>query len=89
MDKDTPLLSKKESLLVKITKTFLMLTIVLSVTMIILNGIAYITKTGNGEDPKKLIWNLLYIALGILLALFSVVIINLMRSVGESTLEKI
>ncbi|MDR0860052.1 MAG: hypothetical protein LBO09_03570 [Candidatus Peribacteria bacterium] len=81
--------TKEDSLLVKVTKTFLMLTIVLSVTMIILNGIAYISKTGNGEDPKKLIWNLLYIALGILVALFSVVIINLMRSVGESTLEKI
>jgi hypothetical protein len=67
-----------------------MLTIVLSVTMTIINGIIYITKSGNGEDPSKARWNLLYIAVGILLALFSVVIINLLRSVGgEQTLGQI
>jgi multisubunit Na+/H+ antiporter MnhB subunit len=66
-----------------------MLVIVLSVTMVILNGIAYISKSGMGEDPSKARRNLMYIAIGILVALFSVVIINLMRSIGESTLEKI
>ncbi|MDR0369053.1 MAG: hypothetical protein LBH96_00515 [Candidatus Peribacteria bacterium] len=73
----------------RITKFILMLTIVLSVTMIILNGIQYITKSGNGEDPSKSRTNIIYIVVGIMLALFSVVIVNLLRSVGESTLKEI
>jgi hypothetical protein len=57
--------------------------------MIILNGIQYIIKSGSGEDPSKIRMNLYYIAFGIILALLSVVIINLLRSVGESTLKNI
>lgn len=81
--------SKNESIIMRITKFILMLTIVLSVTMIILNGIQYITKSGNGEDPSKSRTNIIYIVVGIMLALFSVVIVNLLRSVGESTLKEI
>lgn len=81
--------SKNESIIMRITKFILMLTIVLSVTMIILNGIQYIIKSWNGEDPSKSRTNLIYIVVGIILALFSVVIVNLLRSVGESTLKEI
>ena len=55
--------------------------IVLSVTMVIFNGLQYIWKSGSGEDPKKAQTNLMYVVVGIILALFSVVIINLLRSV--------
>ena len=81
--------SKNESLIIRITQFILTLTIVLAVTMVIINGIQYITKSANGEDPSKTRWNLFYLAIGLLLALFSVVIINLFRSVGESTLKTI
>ncbi|MDR2189712.1 MAG: hypothetical protein LBP53_00495 [Candidatus Peribacteria bacterium] len=88
-DPETDILKQRPSTIIKITQFILMLTIVLSVTMTIINGILYITKSGNGEDPSKARWNLVYIACGILVALFSVVIINLLRSVGESTLKEI
>ena len=81
--------SQDESVLIRITKFILMLTIVLAVTMIILNGIQYIVKSGNGEDPSKSRNNLIFIVVGIILALFSVVIVNLLRSIGESTLNDI
>jgi hypothetical protein len=61
-----------------------MLTIVLAVTMVIYNGFLYITMTGSGEDPKKAQTNLMYIVIGIIIALFSVVIINLLRSAGTT-----
>ena len=81
--------SKNASIIVRISQFLLMLTIVLSVTMTIINGIQYIVKSGNGEDPSKTRMNLVYIVVGILVALFSVVIINVFRSVGESTLKEI
>ncbi|MDR2415114.1 MAG: hypothetical protein LBD75_00395 [Candidatus Peribacteria bacterium] len=87
-DKETDTLQKNQSIIIRITQFILMLTIVLAVTMTIINGILYITKSGNGEDPIKTRWNLLYIAGGILLALFSVVIVNLLRSaLNEETIE--
>jgi hypothetical protein len=87
-DSDTDTLEKRPSILIRITQFILMLTIVLAVTMTIINGILYITKSGNGEDPSKVRWNLLYVAIGILLALFSVIIVNLLRSaLNEETLN--
>ena len=80
---------RNDSIIIKITRFLLMLTIVLSVTMTIINGIQYIIKSGNGEDPSKLRMNILYIVIGILVALFSVVIVNLFRSVGETTLKEL
>jgi cytochrome bd-type quinol oxidase subunit 2 len=82
-------LKKNDSLVIRITRFILMLTVVLAVTMVIINGIQYITKSANGEDPSKTRWNLFYLVIGLLLALFSVVIINLFRSIGETTLDGI
>ena len=79
----------KQPLVVKIAKILLMLTIVLSVTMIIVNGIQYIIKSGNGEDPADARKNLIYIVVGIILALLSAVLVTLFRSVGESTLQQV
>jgi hypothetical protein len=60
------------------------MTIVLSVTMIIFNGMQYIIKSGSGEDPKKAQTNLVYIVVGIIIALSSVVLINLFQSAGKT-----
>lgn len=81
--------NQKGSLFIRITRFLLMMTVVLSITMIIVNGIQYILKTGTGEDPKDVVKNIVFIGVGIILALSSVLIINLLRSVGETTLKEI
>jgi hypothetical protein len=77
-------ISHQDSIIIRITRFLLMLTIVLAVTMIILNGMQYIIKSGSGEDPSKIRSNLIYVVVGIVLALFSVVLINLLRSAGTT-----
>ena len=77
-------IGQKGSIVVRITRFALMLTIVLAVTMIIFNGMQYIIKSGTGEDPKKVQTNLVYVVVGIILALLSVVLINLLRSTGHT-----
>ncbi len=57
------------------------MTMVLGVTMIIYNGILYIVKASKGENPKDILHNILYVGVGILLALFSVLIIRLVASI--------
>lgn len=79
--------STREPLLVRFTKFLLRLTIVLSVTMIIYTGIRYILAAGEEEWAKNARQNLVYIILGILLALMSYGIIILIESVGFSTLS--
>jgi hypothetical protein len=79
--------STREPLLVRFTKFFLRLTIVLSVTMIIYTGIRYILAAWEEEWVKNARQNLVYIILGILLALMSLGIITLIESVGFSTLS--
>ena len=72
---------------VKITRLLLILTIALSVTMILYNWMIYIIETWQGKEWKSLIKNVVLIVVGILIALFSVVIINLIQSV-PTTLDK-
>lgn len=79
--------STREPLLVRFTKFLLRLTIVLSVTMIIYTGIRYILAAWEEEWSKNARQNLLYIVLGIFLALMSYGIIILIESVGFSTLS--
>lgn len=79
--------STREPLIVRFTKFLLRLTIVLSVTMIIYTGIRYILAAGQEEWEKNARDNLMYIILGILLALMSYGIITLIESVGFSTLS--
>ncbi|GHW02656.1 hypothetical protein AGMMS50249_4420 [candidate division SR1 bacterium] len=80
--------SKDDPIFTRIVKFFLILTIVLSVTMIIINGITYITKSNSGEDPAKSRRNLLYIAIGIVIALMATTIITIFQSAGND-LQKI
>lgn len=81
-------ISKQEPLIVRITKLILRITLVLSVTMIIVNGIQYMVEVSNWKDlisnetSKKLI----NIAIWIIIALASVGIINLITSITYSSL---
>jgi len=80
---------RRPSLLVQFSKFLLRLTIILSITMIIYNGVMYVIKASKGENPKEIYSNILYIVLGILLGLSSVVIIRLISSIWQTTLTGI
>lgn len=72
---------------VKIAKLLLILTIALSVTMILYNWMIYIIETWQWKEWKSLIKNVILIVVGILVSLFSVVIINLIQSI-PTTLDQ-
>lgn len=76
----------KASLLVQITQALLTATIVLSITMLIYNGILYMVKSSKGENPKEVINNIIRIAGGILLALLSIMIVKFASSIGATTI---
>jgi hypothetical protein len=76
----------KQSVVVKATRLLLVLTIALSVTMILYNGMQYIIETWQGKEWKSLAKNVVLIIVWILIALFSSIIITLIQSVPESTL---
>lgn len=76
----------KPSLLVQITQALLTATIVLSITMLIYNGIQYMIKSSKGENPKEVVNNILWIAGGILLALLSLMIVKFAASIGATTI---
>ena len=78
---------KKSSLLVHITRSLLMVTIVISVTMIIICGIRRIIKSWSGADPTEVKGDIIKVIIGILLALFSGVLVTLFRSVGTTTID--
>jgi hypothetical protein len=74
-------------LIVRITKFLLRLTIVLSITMVLYNGILRVIESAKWGDVKDAKNNILYIVGGILLALSSVVIINIISSITLSSLN--
>lgn len=78
---------KKWSIIVRITRLLLILTIALSVTMILYNGMIYIIQTWQWKEWKSLMKNVILIVIWIFVSLFSVVIINLIQSI-PTTLEK-
>ncbi len=80
-------LQRSPSIIVRVTKLLLILTIALSVTMILYNGLSYIIKTWKWEDGKNLMKNVLLVIVWILVSLFSVVIINLIQSI-PTTIDK-
>ena len=73
-------INHKAALIVRVTRLLLILTISLSVTMILYNGMVYIIETWQGKEWKSLAKNVVLIVVWILVALFSVVIINLIQS---------
>lgn len=82
-------LTKRQSLIIEITRFILRMTVVLAVTMLIYNGLQYMIKSSKWEHPKEIVSNILYIILGVLLALVSVIIVRLASSIGMSSLTDI
>ena len=80
-------IGQSPSIIVKVTRLLLILTITLSVTMILYNGMIYIIQTWQWKEWKSLIKNVLLIVVWILVALFSVVIINVIQSI-PTTLDQ-
>ena len=76
----------KKSVIVRVTRLLLVVTIALSVTMILYNGMQYIIETWQGKEWKSLAKNVILIIVWILIALFSSIIITLIQSIPESTL---
>ncbi len=76
-------------LFVRVAKILLRFTIALSVTMIIYNAILYGMSVMWGSDywSKDSIKKLIYIAVGIVLALSSVIIINVIRSISTTIIS--
>ncbi len=72
---------KKAPIIVRVTKLLLILVIALSVTMILYNGMMYIVQTWQWKESKSLMKNVALIVVGILISLFSVVIIRLIQSI--------
>lgn len=62
--------------------------VVLATTMTIYNGIRYIAAVG-GEDASTAREDLIYIALGIVIALASLAIINLVNSITIGTINNL
>ena len=85
-DVNVAVMTQQDPLLIRITKRLLRITIVLSITMVLYNWISYIVESAKWWEVKNATKNIWMIVLGILLALSSVVIINLLRSVTLSSL---
>jgi len=79
-------ISRSPSLIVKATRLLLLLTITLSITMILWNGMSYIIQTWQWKEWKNLVKNIIYIVVWIFIALFSVIIITIIQSV-PTTIE--
>ena len=73
-------LEDNDSVLVKVTKILLWLTITLSVTMILYNWVQYIIQTWQWKEWKDLTKNIAYIIAWIIIALFSTIIITIIQS---------
>lgn len=74
-------------LIVRITKFLLRLTVVLAITMILYNGIMWIIESSKGGDVKDAKNNIIYVVGGILVALSSVALINLISSLSINSLN--
>ena len=77
------------SIIVKVTRIVLSFVVALSITMILYNWMIYIIQTWQWKDSKDLTKNIAYIVVWILVALFSVLIINLIQSVPKTIDEEL
>lgn len=86
-DRNVPAVTTQAPLIVRIAKWLLRLTIVLSITMVLYNGVMYIVESAKGGEVKTATKNLGLIVWGILVALLSLWIINLISSITISTIK--
>lgn len=85
-DQDVPVLTSEPPLIVRIAKFMLRMTMVLSVTMVIFNGVMRIIESSKGGEVKDAKKNITLIIVGILISLMSLGIINLISSITVSSL---
>lgn len=85
-DNDVPVLTTEAPLIVRIAKFLLRITMVLAVTMVIFNGIMWIIESSKWAEVKDAKKNITLIIVGILIALMSLGIINLISSITVSSL---
>ena len=86
-DRNVPATTTQAPLIVRIAKWLLRLTIVLSITMVLYNGVMYIVESAKGGEVKTATKNLGLVVWGILVALLSLWIINLISSITISTIK--
>ncbi|HMS90676.1 MAG TPA: hypothetical protein PKC87_00435 [Candidatus Absconditabacterales bacterium] len=79
-------LTTEAPLIVRIAKFLLRITMVLAVTMVIFNGVMWIIESSKGAEVKDAKKNITLIIVGILIALMSLGIINLISSITVSSL---
>ena len=75
------------SFAISITMFLVRATLVLAITMIIYNWIMFVIKSSKWEAPKDVLKNIIYVIVWVLLALGSLIIINLARSVGTTVIN--
>jgi len=81
-----PTTMQRPPLIVRIAKLLLRITVALSITMIIYNGIMWMIEASKWSDKvKEASTNLIYVAVGLFVALLSVTVINLISSLSIST----
>lgn len=80
----------RQPLIVRIAKILLRITVVISITMVLYNWIIFIVQGASGKELSQIEAksNLLYVVWWLLLALFSLAIINLISSIWLSTILK-
>ena len=86
-DNNVPVLTTQPPLIVRIAKFMLRMTMVLSVTMVIFNGVMWIIESSKGGEVKDAKKNITLIIVGILISLMSLGIINLISSITVSSLS--
>lgn len=85
-DYNTTVLQTEAPLIVRIAKFLLRITMVLAVTMVIFNAIMWIIESAKWAEVKDAKQNIILIVVGILIALMSLSIINLISSLTVSSL---
>lgn len=75
------------SFAISVTMFLVRATLVLAITMIIYNWVMFVVKSSKWEAPKDVLKNIIYIIVWVLLALGSLIIINLARSVGSTVIN--
>jgi len=86
-DYNTSVLTTEAPLIVRIAKFLLRITMVLAVTMVIFNGIMRIIESAKWAEVKDAKKNIVLIVVGILIALMSLWIVNLISSITVSSLS--
>lgn len=82
-----PVLQQQDPLLIRIIKRLLRIMAILGVSMGIYVGVTYVLAQWDNAKEKKAIDNLVKIAVGIIVALSALAIVNLIQSITRSSIN--